>query len=221
MKMFRKIRRDADAASVALAKERGPCPDALERNVMARFSHKLAIAPTASISIICGGTSACVEPIPANIYTHKTLSGAISVRNQHLAKLLAAKGADTPEVWQSIIEHEGSVAHLDVLSEHEKAIFRTAFEIDQRWVIELAADRAPFICQSQSINVYLPADIDKWDLHMLHWTAWKRGIKSLYYCRSKSISRAAFAGKLAEQDKQEQTLKTAERVDYEECLACQ
>ena len=233
LKMFRKIRRDADAASVALAKERGPCLDALERGVMARFSHKLAIAPTASISIICGGTSACVEPIPANIYTHKTLSGAISVRNPHLARLLAAKGADTPEVWQSIIEHEGSVAHLDMLNGHEKATFRTAFEIDQRWVIDLAADRALFICQSQSINVYLPADIDKWDLHMLHWTAWKRGIKSLYYCRSKSISRAAFAGKLAKNgDKNgeksgetvgggEGTFKTAVRADYEECLACQ
>lgn len=221
LKMFRKIRRDADAASVALAKERGPCPDALERGVTARFSHKLAIAPTASISIICGGTSACVEPIPANIYTHKTLSGAISVRNPHLAKLLAAKGADTPDIWQSIIEHEGSVAHLDLLSEHEKATFRTAFEIDQRWVIELAADRAPFICQSQSINIYLPADIDKWDLHMLHWTAWKRGIKSLYYCRSKSISRAAFAGKLAEKGVREQAFGTPARVDYEECLACQ
>ena len=221
LKMFRKIRRDADAASVALAKERGPCPDALERGVMARFSHKLAIAPTASISIICGGASACVEPIPANIYTHKTLSGAISVRNRHLAKLLAAKGADTPEIWQSILEHEGSVGHLDMLSEHEKAMYRTAFEIDQRWVIELAADRAPFICQSQSINIYLPADIDKWDLHMLHWTAWRRGIKSLYYCRSKSISRAAFAGKLANNDEQEPALKAAARVDYEECLACQ
>ncbi len=220
MKMFRKIRRAADAASVALAQERGPCPDALERGVVARFSHKLAIAPTASISIICGGTSACVEPIPANIYTHKTLSGAVSVRNPHLARLLASKDADTSEVWQSIIEHEGSVAHLEALSEHEKAIFRTAFEIDQRWVIELAADRAPFICQSQSINIYLPADIDKWDLHMLHWTAWKRGIKSLYYCRSKSISRAAFAGKLGDKDEQA-PLKAADRVDYEECLACQ
>src|SRR5258708_35618872 len=124
LKMFRKIRRDADAASVVLAKERGSCPDALERGVMARFSHKLAIAPTASISIICGGTSACVEPIPANIYTHKTLSGAISVRNPHLAKLLARRNADTPEVWQSIIAHEGSVAHLDMLTEQEKAVFR-------------------------------------------------------------------------------------------------
>ena len=218
-KMFRKIRRDADAASVALAKERGPCPDAGERGIMARFSHKIAIAPTASISIICGGTSACVEPIPANVYTHKTLSGAFSVRNPHLAKVLARKNADTTQVWQSIIEHEGSVAHLDVLSEHEKMVFRTAFEIDQRWIIDLAADRTPFICQSQSLNLYLPADIEKWDLHMLHWTAWQRGIKSLYYCRSKSIQRAAFAGTLkAKEAKIDQGLA---RTDYEECLACQ
>jgi ribonucleoside-diphosphate reductase alpha chain len=219
--MFHKIRCDADAASVTLAHERGPCPDALERGVMARFSHKLSIAPTASISIICGGTSACIEPIPANIYTHKTLSGAVPVRNPHLAKVLAAKGADTPAVWQSIIEHEGSVAHLDVLSEYEKATFRTAFEIDQRWIVELAADRAPFICQSQSINLYLPADIDKWDLHMLHWTAWQRGMKSLYYCRSKSISRAGFAGKLATEDGAPAQQTAQARTDYEECLACQ
>ncbi|MGY4198825.1 ribonucleoside-diphosphate reductase alpha chain [Bradyrhizobium sp. USDA 4520] len=219
LNMFRKIRRDADAASVTLARERGPCPDALERGVMARFSHKIAIAPTASISIICGGTSACIEPVPANIYTHKTLSGAISVRNPHLARVLTAKGANTPAIWQSIIAHEGSVAHLDILSEHEKAIFRTAFEIDQRWIIELAADRAPFICQSQSINLYLAADVDKWDLHMLHWTAWERGLKSLYYCRSKSISRAAFAGKISGRDEAERP--QPQRTDYEECLACQ
>jgi ribonucleoside-diphosphate reductase alpha chain len=140
------------------------------------------------------------------------------VRNPHLATLLASKNVDTPETWQSIIEHEGSVQHLNMLDESEKATFRTAFEIDQRWVIELAADRAPFICQSQSLNVYLPADIDKWDLHMLHWTAWKRGIKSLYYCRSKSLSRAAFAGQITKlpSDKSE-----ARGPDYEECLACQ
>jgi ribonucleoside-diphosphate reductase alpha chain len=226
MKMFRKIRRDADAASVALAKERGPCPDAAERGIMARFSHKLSIAPTASISIICGGTSACIEPIPANIYTHKTLSGAFSVRNPYLEAILRRKNADTPSVWQSILEHEGSVAHLDMLDEREKAVFRTAFEIDQRWVVDLAADRAPYICQSQSINLYLPADIDKWDLHMLHWTAWKRGMKSLYYCRSKSISRAGFAGKLAAKEAAPVAMQAQERADqvrtdYEECLACQ
>lgn len=218
LKIFRKIRRDADAASVTLAEERGPCPDATERGINARFSHKIAIAPTASISIICGGTSACIEPIPANIYNHKTLSGGYVVRNPTLRKLLTAKGADTPETWQSILEHEGSVQHLDFLSNDEKAVFRTAFEIDQRWIIDLAADRMPFICQSQSLNLYLPATVDKWDLHMLHWTAWKRGIKSLYYCRSKSISRADFAGQI-EQIKQQAAQTT--RTDYEECLACQ
>ena len=218
-RIFKKLRREADAASVTLGAERGPCADALERGMTARFSHKLAIAPTASISIICGGASACIEPIPANVYNHKTLSGAYIVRNAHLADALAAKGADTPGIWQSITEHEGSVQHLDCLTDDEKAVFRTAFEIDQRRIIDLAADRAPFICQSQSLNLFLPADIDKWDLHMLHWAAWKRGIKSLYYCRSKSISRAAVAGRLDE--KAEATLATPSRTDYEECLACQ
>ncbi|MGH9809457.1 MAG: ribonucleoside-diphosphate reductase subunit alpha, partial [Terriglobia bacterium] len=198
--------------------ERGACPDAAERGMKARFSHKIAIAPTASISIICGGTSACVEPIPANVYTHKTLSGAYSVRNPYLQRLLREKGCDTQETWQSIVEHEGSVQHLDCLSEDEKVVYRTAFEIDQRWLIELAADRTPYICQSQSLNLFLPADIDKWDLHMLHWTAWERGIKSLYYCRSKSISRAGFAGQL---EKKGSKVAAESRTDYEECLACQ
>ncbi len=216
-KLFGKIRRDADAASVKLADERGPCPDAAERGMRARFSHKLAIAPTASISIICGGTSAGIEPIPANIYTHKTLSGSFTVRNPHLVRLLGEKDADRPETWQSILEHEGSVQHLDCLSEDEKATFRTAFEIDQRWIIELAADRAPLVCQSQSINLFLPADIHKWDLHMLHWTAWEKGLKSLYYCRSKSVRRAAFAGS----EERIMAEATIAATDYEECLACQ
>jgi ribonucleoside-diphosphate reductase alpha chain len=217
MRIFKHIRREADAVSVRLAHERGACPDAAERGVNARFSHKISVAPTASISIICGGASACIEPIPANVYNHKTLSGSYIVRNPHLADLLVERGADTPEIWRSIIAQEGSVQHLDVLTDDEKAIFRTAFEIDPRWIVELAADRAPYICQSQSINLYLPADIDKWDLHMLHWTAWKKGLKSLYYCRSKSLSRAGFAGAEA---KTETALATT-RTDYEECLACQ
>jgi ribonucleoside-diphosphate reductase alpha chain len=218
LRIFKKVRREADAASYNLAVERGACPDAEERGMKARFSHKLAIAPTASISIIAGGTSACVEPIPANVYTHKTLSGAFSVRNPYLQDLLEQKGANTDATWQSIVEHEGSVQHLDCLSEDEKSVYRTGFEIDQRWIIELAADRTPYICQSQSLNLYLPADIDKWDLHMLHWTAWERGIKSLYYCRSKSISRAGFAGQL---EKKAKGAAVAEKTDYEECLACQ
>ena len=218
LRIFRKIRREADAASNLLAEERGACEDAKAKGMKARFSHKLAIAPTASISIICGGASACVEPIPANVYTHKTLSGAFSVRNPYLQALLAEKGKDTDATWQSILEQEGSVQHLDCLSDDEKAVYRTAFEIDQRWIIELAADRTPYICQSQSLNLFLPADIDKWDLHMLHWTAWERGIKSLYYCRSKSISRAGFAGQL---EKKSGVKVAAAKTDYEECLACQ
>lgn len=219
MRLFKHLRREADKASVKLAQERGPCLDAEERGVMERFSHKLAIAPTASISIICGGTSAGIEPIPANIYTHKTLSGSFAVKNPFLRTLLAEKGLDTPETWDSIVEHEGSVQHIDALSEDEKAIFKTAFEIDQRWVVELAADRAPEICQSQSLNIFLPGDVDKWDLHMLHWTAWEQGVKSLYYLRSKSVQRAAFAG--SEGKAAAVSMAAAGKTDYEECLACQ
>ena len=218
MAMFKHIRKGADAASVKLAKERGACPDAAENGVMARFSHKLAIAPTASISIICGGTSAGIEPIPANVYTHKTLSGSFTVKNPQLQKLLASKELDTEETWSSILENEGSVQHLDALDEHEKGVFKTAFELDQRWIIELAADRTPYICQSQSLNVFLPADIDKWDLHMLHWSAWEKGLKSLYYCRSKSVQRASWAGS---GEKEKTQGMDVPKTDYDECLACQ
>jgi ribonucleoside-diphosphate reductase alpha chain len=218
MRLFKHLRREADKASIKLAEERGPCRDAEERGVMERFSHKLAIAPTASISIICGGTSAGIEPIPANIYTHKTLSGSFAVKNPYLETLLAEKGLDTPEVWDSIVQHEGSVQHLDALSEDDKAVFKTAFELDQRWVVELAADRTPEICQSQSVNLFIPGDVDKWDLHMLHWTAWEQGLKSLYYLRSKSVQRAAHAGSEAKEAVEKMDTP---RTDYEECLACQ
>jgi len=222
MKMFKHLRAAADEASRVLARERGACPDAADRGAEERFSHKLAIAPTASISIICGGTSACIEPIPANIYTHKTLSGSFTVKNRALAERLRAKRCDTVETWRSILEHEGSVQHLDFLDENEKAVFRTAFEIDQRWVIDLAADRTPSICQGQSLNLYLESDIHKWDLLMLHWTAWERGIKSLYYCRSKSVQRAGFAGVEGDNTRRwpERPLK-ADGAKYDECLACQ
>ena len=216
-KMFKHMRQGADAASVKLAKERGPCEDARDVGMMARFSHKMAVAPTASISIICGGTSAGIEPIPANVYTHKTLSGSFTVKNQQLEKLLESKGKNSDDVWVSILEHEGSVQHLDCLDEHEKSVFKTAFEIDQRWIIELAADRTPYICQSQSLNLFLPGDIAKWDLHMLHWTAWEKGLKSLYYCRSKSVQRAAFAGS----EKSSAQKMDTPNTDYDECLACQ
>ena len=220
MRMFKHIRRGADAASVKLAQERGPCPDAQEAGVMARFSHKLAIAPTASISIICGGTSAGIEPIPANVYTHKTLSGSFAVKNPYLEQILKNRDQNTEAMWDSILANEGSVQHLDCLSDDEKLVFKTAFEIDQRWIIELAADRTPYICQSQSLNIFLPGDVDKWDLHMLHWQAWEKGVKSLYYCRSKSVQRANFANGEELKSVVEDT-GDKDKLDYDECLACQ
>ncbi len=224
-RIFRHIRRGADSASVILAEERGACPDAADAGIKARFSHKMAVAPTASISIICGGTSAGIEPIPANVYTHKTLSGSFSVRNKFLEALLESKGLNTDGVWATILEKEGSVQHMDALDAHEKAVFRTAFEIDQRWVVEHASDRAPYICQAQSLNIFIPGDVDKWDLHMLHWKAWETGVKSLYYCRSKSVQRAAFAGATdsenPELSEMEKSMQKAASTDYDECLACQ
>lgn len=207
LKFFNFIRQKANEASKQLANERGSCPDAAENNISERFSYKLAIAPTASISIICGSVSAGIEPIPANIYTHKTLCGSHTIKNVHLETLLESKGINNRQTWESILSQEGSVQHLDALSDHEKSIYKTAFELDQRWIVEFSGDRAPLVCQGQSINLFLSADINKWDLLMLHWQAWKKGVKSLYYCRSKSISRAAFANS---NDK-----------NYEECLACQ
>ena len=222
-RIFRHLRRGADAASEKLAEERGACPDAADFGYKERFSHKMAVAPTASISIICGGTSAGIEPIPANIYTHKTLSGSFTVKNKYVEAALEAKGLNTQEVWNTILENEGSVQHIEELDENEKAVFKTAFEIDQRWVIEHAADRAPHICQAQSVNIFIPGDVNKWDLHMLHWTAWEKGVKSLYYCRSKSVQRASFAGaeeKVALTEMEKSMLEAAP-TDYEECLACQ
>src|SRR5579871_292844 len=192
-RMFQHVKRQADAASQKLAFERGACPDASDYGIMERFSNKIAIAPTASISIICGGTSPGIEPLPTNAYTHKTLSGSFPVRNPHLEALLAERDRNNEETWWSIVMNGGSVQHLDILNEQEKAVFKTAFELDQRWVIELAADRTPFICQSQSLNVFIPANVHKRDLHQIHFQAWKKGVKSLYYCRSMSIQRAEAA----------------------------
>ncbi len=222
LKIFKHIRGQVDTASMMLAKERGACPDAADMGVMERFSCKMAIAPTASISIIAGGTSACIEPIPGNVYTHKTLSGSFSIKNPHLERLLADKSKDSPAVWNSILEQGGSVAHLDFLTADEKDTFKTSFEIDQRWLLELAADRTPFIDQAQSLNLFIPADVDKWDLLMLHFRAWELGIKSLYYLRSKSVQRAGFAGGVeADNTPDLKEIQLAPTTDYDECLACQ
>ncbi len=233
-RMFKHIRAQADAASRQLAEERGPCPDAADYGIMERFSNKMAVAPTASISIIAGNASPGIEPIAANVFLQKTLSGSFTVRNRHLQKLLAERGMDNEDVWSSITLTKGSVQHLDFLSDDEKAVYKTAFELDQRWIVEHAADRAPFICQSQSVNLFLPANVHKRDLHQIHLMAWKRGVKSLYYCRSLSIQRAdnvsekairpvAFTGTPVSNDATAPLPLVAARAttDYEECLACQ
>ncbi|MBV8092567.1 MAG: ribonucleoside-diphosphate reductase subunit alpha [Acetobacteraceae bacterium] len=230
-RMFQHIRQQADAASRLLAEERGPCPDAGDYGAMERFSHKIAIAPTASISIIAGNASPGIEPIAANVFLQKTLSGSFTVRNRHLQRLLAANHADTEEVWSSITLRQGSVQHLDFLTEQEKAVFKTAFELDQRWVVEHAADRAPFICQSQSVNLFLRANVHKRDLHQIHMMAWRKGLKSLYYCRSLSIQRAdivseamrpdAIAVVAADLEPLLTGVKTAPAARYEDCLVCQ
>jgi ribonucleoside-diphosphate reductase alpha chain len=233
-RMFKHIRAQADAASRQLADERGPCPDAAAYGIMERFSNKMAVAPTASISIIAGNSSPGIEPIAANVFLQKTLSGSFTVRNRHLQKLLAGRGRDDDETWSSITLTKGSVQHLDCLTDDEKAVYKTAFELDQRWIVEHAADRAPFICQSQSVNVFLPANVHKRDLHQIHFMAWKRGVKSLYYCRSLSIQRAdnvsekavrpiEFTGTPASNDDAAPLPLVAARAttDYEECLACQ
>jgi ribonucleoside-diphosphate reductase alpha chain len=221
LKIFKHVRAQVDQASMLLAKERGPCPDAADMGVMERFSCKMAIAPTASISIITGGTSACIEPIPANIYTHKTLSGSFSIKNPYLEKLLMEKSKNSDAVWNTILEKGGSVQHLDFLTIEEKEVFKTSFEIDQRWLLELAGDRTPYIDQATSLKLFIPADVDKWDLLMLHYRAWELGIKSLYYLRSKSVQRAGFAGGVEADNTAEAPKYELATTDYDECLACQ
>jgi len=222
-KMFKQIDKEVNAASVKLAEERGPCPDAADYGIMERFSNKTAIAPTASISIICGGASPGIEPVAANSYTHKTLSGSFNVRNKYLKQILAKYEKDTDEVWSSITTNQGSISHLDFLSDLEKDVFKTAFEIDQRWLIDHSADRTPYVSQAQSLNVFLPADVHKKDLHQIHFQAWKKGLKSMYYCRSKSIQRAEVINQTVANAAKNQPAETTngEAANYEECLSCQ
>ena len=222
-KIFEHIQKKVDESSKELAEERGPCPDAADYGINERFSNKTAIAPTASISIICGGTSPGIEPIAANSYTHKTLSGSFNVRNKYLEKILEKYNKNNDEVWSSITTNQGSVIHLDFLSKEEKDVFKTAFELDQKWIVELGADRTPNISQAQSVNLFLPADVHKKELHQIHFQAWKKGLKSLYYCRSKSIQRAENINNAlpANIDLNGNKNQANEENEYEECLSCQ
>jgi ribonucleoside-diphosphate reductase alpha chain len=223
-KIFKHIHEAVNLASKELAAEKGACPDAKEVGAMERFSNKTAIAPTASISIICGNSSPGIEPYAANSFTQKTLSGSFTVRNKHLTKLLQEKGKNNEQTWSSISTHEGSVEHLDFLTQAEKDVFKTAPEIDQRWLIEFAADRSDFIDQAQSLNIFLPGNVSKKYLHQIHYAAWKQGVKSLYYCRSTSIQRAdkvSHQVQTAQYDFSKPTETEEGDSKYEECLSCQ
>jgi len=224
-RIFSYIKERADEANTRLGIELGACPDAEDAGFMKRFSNMTAVAPTASISIIAGCTSPGIEPLAANSFVQKTLSGSFNVRNTALERLLTEKGRNTPKTWTSITVAGGSVQHLDFLSDDEKAVFRTAMEIDQRWIIELAAERAPLICQAQSVNIFLPSNVGKKALHDLHFSAWQKGLKSLYYCRSASLQRAEVASHMAgtmptEADRPD-VMREPLTFDEQECLACQ
>ena len=213
MQMFSRIKSEAERATRELAKERGECPDGQGYGV--RNAHLLAIAPNASSSIICGNTSPSIEPYRANAFTQKTKTGSSLLKNEYLEAVLQDLGHDTDDVWKSIVTSNGSVQHLDFLDDWTKDVFKTAVEIDQRWVIELAADRQEFICQSQSLNVFFPANVSKQELHAMHIMAWKRGIKTLYYLRSEAYKRAETIS--------DEVLRARifESIDDDGCLACE
>lgn len=202
-------------ANIELGEEKGPCPDWVAANLSdeppKRFTNTSAVAPTASISIICGGASAGCDVVPANIFTHKTLSGSFTVKNKYLEEVLQKYGKNEPEVWSQILQDNGSVRNLDCLTLHEKDVFKTAFEIDQMQLIFLASDRVAHVTQSQSLNIFVYADATKAYMNTLHLTAWRLGIKSMYYCRSMSLQRAESIGKTVER----------EIILEEDCEACQ
>jgi len=212
MKIFKSIKEQAVAESQRLAVKRGEAPD-MEGTGM-RNAHLLAIAPNASSSIICGTTSPSIEPFRANAYVQKTMSGSFLVKNKHLEKLLEKKEINNDNIWTSIVSQRGSVAHLETLSEYEKDVFKTAIEIDQQWIIEHAADRQQYICQSQSLNIFIPADVHIKDLHNLHMLAWKKKLKTLYYTRSEAIKRAELVSSKIKRT-------TIPEASADSCLACE
>lgn len=211
--MFKHIKENALAESKRLAETLGEAPDALGTGV--RNMHLLAIAPNASSSIICGNTSPSIEPFRANAYVQKTKSGTSLVKNEYLQDLLQDLGMDTDEVWRSITNNRGSVQHLDFLDEYTKEIFKTAVEIDQSWVIDFAADRQKYICQSQSLNLFYPSNVSKLELHLHHMKAWKNGVKTLYYARSEAFKRAE---SVSDQALRQQIIDVA---DGNDCVMCE
>ena len=211
--MFHELKEKAYETTKLLAEERGECPDAVGYGV--HNSHLLAIAPNASSSIICGNTSPSIEPYRANAFVQKTKTGSSLLKNEYLEHCLDDIGMNTEEIWKSIITHDGSVQHLDFLDDETKDIFKTGPEIDQRWLIEFAADRQEYICQSQSLNLFFPSDVSKQELHAVHMMAWKKGVKTLYYLRSEAIKRA---DRLSDEALRQYIFDS---ISDETCLACE
>jgi ribonucleoside-diphosphate reductase alpha chain len=208
--MFSHIKNDALEETRRLAVDRGACPD--DDSCEVRNAHLLAVAPNASSSIICGNTSPSIEPFRANAFTQKTKSGSFLQKNYYLERLLNEKEMNTDQVWKEIVANKGSVQHIDFLTDEEKEVFKTAVEINQAWVVEHAAQRQEFICQSQSVNLFFPPDVNKGDLHNVHMLAWAKNLKTLYYLRSEAISRA---------DNVSNQVKREIIFEQEDCLACE
>ena len=220
-RIFKHIKGKLDEANIKLGKERGEAPDAVGTGL--RFSHLMAIAPNASSSIIMGNTSPSIEPYRANAYRQDTLSGAFLNKNRWLDELLRKKESSEEklqDIWSSIIANDGSVQHLDILDEHEKEIFKTSMEIDQRWVVEHAADRQEYIDQAQSLNLFFRPDVNIKYLHACHFLAWKKGLKTLYYCRSEKLAKADKVSKRIEREVIKE-LDMSAIAQGNECLACE
>jgi len=218
--IFYHINKECSRADNILVLKRGACPDASEYGIERRFSHHMAIAPNASSSLIMGNTSPSVEPYRANVFRQDTLSGAFVYRNRFLTERLAGLGMDDDDTWASIISHDGSVQHLDI-PEDVKEVFKTAMEIDQRWLVELAADRQKYIDQGQSVNLFFQPNTTIAYLHAVHFMAWKQGLKSLYYLRSDKVRKADKVGAQVKRQRIEETIDMTAIVNGETCLACE
>ena len=224
--LFKHIRHQLDIKNVLLAKERGSCPDAAEAGVEQRLTHVMAVAPNASSSIIMGNTSPSIEPYAANAYRQDTTSGAYLTKNRFLDKLIKLEAEKHDEswyddTWASIVATDGSVQHLDWMDVLDKEVFKTAMEIDQRWVIEHAADRQEYIDQAQSVNLFFAPDVSIKYLHAVHFLAWKQGLKSLYYCRSSKLRKADRVGQKVQRVRIEEEINLQDLASGSSCIACE
>ena len=200
-----------------MGKQRGEAPDM--EGTGRRNAHLLAIAPNANSSIICG-TSPSIEPLKANAYTHRTRAGSHLVKNKYLEEVLEEKGKNTDKVWTDIITNGGSVQHLSFLNENEKNVFKTAIEIDQMKIVDQAGTRQRFLCQGQSVNLFFSAGAERKYLHTVHFNAWRRGVKGLYYLRTETTQKAENVAEKVQRDAL-RDYQTQELQSQEECVACQ